>query len=130
MVAKAAQVSRVAVSRAFNPHTSLKPEKRDLILKIARELNYSPDMAARSLVTRRSHLVGVIVPDVCSPWESQEIDALTSALQAEGFATLLFKTRTDRSMDQTLLTYMKGFNPDFDHRLHRKRAAAIARTGF
>lgn len=112
MVAKAAQVSRVAVSRAFNPHTSLKPEKRDLILKIARELNYSPDMAARSLVTRRSHLVGVIVPDVCSPWESQEIDALTSALQAEGFATLLFKTRTDRSMDQTLLTYMKGFNPD------------------
>lgn len=112
MVAKAAQVSRVAVSRAFNPHTSLKPEKRDLILKIARELNYSPDMAARSLVTRRSHLVGVIVPDVCSPWESQEIDALTSALQAEGFATLLFKTRTDRSLDKTLLTYMKGFNPD------------------
>jgi DNA-binding LacI/PurR family transcriptional regulator len=102
----------VAVSRAFNPHASLKPEKRELILKVARELNYTPDRAARALVTRRSHLVGVIVPDVCSPWESQEIDALTSALQSEGFATLLFKTRTDYSMDATLLTYMKGFNPD------------------
>jgi DNA-binding LacI/PurR family transcriptional regulator len=79
---------------------------------VARELNYTPDMAARSLVTRRSHLVGMIVPDVCSPWESQEIDALTTALQAEGFATLLFKTRTDHSMDERLLTYMKGFNPD------------------
>lgn len=111
-VAKAADVSRVAVSRAFNPHASLKPEKRARILQVARELNYTPDMAARSLVTRRSHLVGVIVPDVCSPWESQEIDALTTALQAEGFATLLFKTRTDRSMDSTLLTYMKGYNPD------------------
>jgi len=52
------------------------------------------------------------VPDVCSPWESQEIDALTTALQGEGFATLLFKTRTDRSMDSTLLTYMKAYNPD------------------
>jgi DNA-binding LacI/PurR family transcriptional regulator len=112
MVARSANVSRVAVSRAFNPHTSLKPEKRALILRIAQELNYTPDRAARALVTRRSHLVGVIVPDVCSPWESQEIDALTTALQNEGFATLLFKTRTDLSMDATLLTYMKGFNPD------------------
>jgi DNA-binding LacI/PurR family transcriptional regulator len=102
----------VAVSRAFNPHASIKPEKRDRILKIAQEMNYTPDVAARSLVTRRSHLVGVIVPDVCSPWESQEIDKLTTALQGEGFATLLFKTRTDRSMDSELLTYMKGYNPD------------------
>lgn len=112
LVARAARVSRVAVSRAFNPQASIKPEKRALILKVAQELNYSPDMAARSLVTRRSHLVGVIVPDVCSPWESQEIDALTTALQAEGFATLLFKTRTDLSMEARLLTYMRGFNPD------------------
>jgi DNA-binding LacI/PurR family transcriptional regulator len=111
-VARAANVSRVAVSRAFNPHASLKPEKRELILKVAHELNYTPDRAARALVTRRTHLVGVIVPDVCSPWESQEIDALTTALQNEGFATLLFKTRTDYSMDATLLTYMQGFNPD------------------
>ncbi|MCT7378410.1 LacI family DNA-binding transcriptional regulator [Chelativorans salis] len=112
MVARAAQVSRAAVSRAFNPQAPLKPEKRARILKIAEELSYTPDRAARALVTRRSHLVGVIVPDVCSPWESQEVDALTTALQAEGFATLLFKTRIDSSMDETLLTYMRGFNPD------------------
>jgi DNA-binding LacI/PurR family transcriptional regulator len=112
MVAERASVSRVAVSRAFNPHTSLKPEKRELILRIAQELNYTPDRAARALVSGRTHLVGVIVPDVCSHWESQEIDALTTALQAEGFATLLFKTRTDYSMDEQLLAYMRGFNPD------------------
>lgn len=112
MVARRANVSRVAVSRAFNAHTSLKPEKRELILRIAQELNYTPDRAARALVSGRSHLVGVIVPDVCSHWESQEIDALTTALQNEGFATLLFKTRTDYSMDEKLLAYMRGFNPD------------------
>jgi DNA-binding LacI/PurR family transcriptional regulator len=112
IVAKRANVSRVAVSRAFNPHTSLKQEKRDLILRVARELNYTPDRAARALVSGRSHLIGIIVPDVCSHWESQEIDALTTALQDEGFATLLFKTRTDYSMDEKLLAYMRGFNPD------------------
>ena len=112
MVARRANVSRVAVSRAFNAHASLKPEKRELILRIAQELNYTPDRAARALVSGRTHLVGMIVPDVCSYWESQEIDALTSALQGEGFATLLFKTRTDYSMDEQLLSYMRSFNPD------------------
>jgi DNA-binding LacI/PurR family transcriptional regulator len=112
MVAREAQVSRVAVSRAFNPHASIRPEKRARILQVAGELNYTPDRAGRALATRRSHLVGVIVPDVCSPWESQEIDALTTALQAEGFATLLFKTRTDMRMDERLLAYVGGFNPD------------------
>ena len=73
MVARTANVSRVAVSRAFNPHASIKPEKRDLILKVAQELNYTPDMAARSMVTGRSHLVGIIVPDISGPWESQEL---------------------------------------------------------
>ncbi|MEO9297779.1 LacI family DNA-binding transcriptional regulator [Devosia alba] len=112
MVAQRANVSRISVSRAFNSHTSLKPEKRALILRIAEELNYTPDRAARALVSGRSHLIGVIVPDVCSHWESQEVDALTTALQNEGFATLLFKTRTDYSMDEKLLAYMRGFNPD------------------
>jgi DNA-binding LacI/PurR family transcriptional regulator len=112
MVATRADVSRVAVSRAFNPDASLRADKRERILRIAAELNYTPDRAARALVSGRSHLVGLIVPDACSPWESREIDALTSALQHEGFATLLFKTRTDLSMDATLLAYMRGFNPD------------------
>lgn len=112
MVASAADVSRVMVSRAFNPHASIRPEKRDRILKVAQELNYTPDMAARSMVTGRSHLVALIVPDVSSPWEAQEIDAMTSLLQQEGFATLLFKTRGDLQLDEAMLTYMKAFNPD------------------
>ena len=111
-VAERADVSRVAVSRAFNPDAPLRADKRERILRIAAELNYTPDRAARALVSGRSHLVGLIVPDACSPWESREIDALTTALQHEGFATLLFKTRTDLSMDATLLAYMRGFNPD------------------
>lgn len=112
MVAERANVSRVAVSRAFNPGASIKPEKRALILEVAKELNYTPDWAARALVSGRTHLVGIIVPDSYGHWESQEIDALTTALQHEGFATLMIKTSTGYSMDERLLSYMGGFNPD------------------
>ncbi|SDE78483.1 DNA-binding transcriptional regulator, LacI/PurR family [Limimaricola pyoseonensis] len=112
MVAEAAGVSRVAVSRAFNPEASLDAEKRARILEIARRMNYAPDRAARALKMRRSHLVGVIVPDVCSPWESQEIDALTTALQERGLGTLLFKTRADLTLADATLRNLRSFNLD------------------
>ena len=112
MVAERANVSRVAVSRAFNPDASIKPAKRELILQVARELNYSPDRAARALVSGRTHLICIIVPDVYGHWESQEVDALTTALQNEGFATLLIKTSVNYQMDDRLLSYVGGFNPD------------------
>jgi DNA-binding LacI/PurR family transcriptional regulator len=112
MVAEAANVSRVAVSRAFNPEASLAADKRARILKVARELNYVPDRAARMLKTRRSHLVGLIVPDACSPWESQEIDALTTALQDKGFGAVLFKTRADLDLDEAALRNMRSYNPE------------------
>lgn len=112
MVASAAAVSRVAVSRAFNPSAPLAPEKRARILEVARELNYVPDRAARALKTRRSHLVGLIVPDACSPWEAQEIDALTMALQDRGFGTILFKTRASLDLDEPTLRNLRAFNLD------------------
>ncbi|WP_152613424.1 LacI family DNA-binding transcriptional regulator [Inquilinus limosus] len=112
IVANRAKVSRAAVSRAFNPKAPLRADKRELVLRIAEEMNYVPNMAGRALATQRSHLVGVIVPHVCSPWESLEIDALTTALQDRGFATLLFKTQVDRSLDPKLLSYMRAYNPD------------------
>jgi DNA-binding LacI/PurR family transcriptional regulator len=112
MVAAAAAVSRVAVSRAFNPGASLAADKRARILEVARDLNYVPDRAARALKTRRSHLVGLIVHDACSPWEAQEIDALTTALQDRGFGALLFKTRAELDLDELTLRNLRSFNPD------------------
>ncbi len=111
-VAEIAKVSRVAVSRAFNPDASLAPNKRARILRVARELNYVPDRAARALKTQRSHLVGLIVPDACSPWEAQEIDALTTVLQEKGFGAVLFKTRADLDIDDMPLRNLRAFNPD------------------
>lgn len=112
IVATRANVSRAAVSRAFNPNAPLRADKRALVLQIAEEMSYVPNLAAPVAARPWSHLVGVIVPHVCSPWESLEIDALTTALQDRGFATLLFKTLGDRSLDPQLLSYMRAYSPD------------------
>ncbi|MFV2003165.1 MAG: LacI family DNA-binding transcriptional regulator [Paracoccaceae bacterium] len=90
-VAVAAGVSRIMVSRAFNPDASIRADKRKHILHIAGELGYHPDMAARSMVTGRSNLVAILVPSIARSWESQEVDCLVEALQQQGMVPLLFR---------------------------------------
>ena len=59
-VAKLAGVSHQTVSRVLNDHPNVRPDTRDRVLAAIRELAYRPNAAARTLVTRRTHLLGVI----------------------------------------------------------------------
>jgi DNA-binding LacI/PurR family transcriptional regulator len=59
-VARLAGVSHQTVSRVLNDHPNVRPHTRDKVLAAIRELAYRPNAAARTLVTRRTHTLGVI----------------------------------------------------------------------
>src|SRR5580704_7004066 len=59
-VARLAGVSHQTVSRVLNDHPNVRPHTRDKVLEAIRELAYRPNAAARTLVTRRTHTLGVI----------------------------------------------------------------------
>jgi len=60
-------VSVATVSRALNGSPEVSEATRSRILELARELDYTPSAAARTLVSRRSHVVGVILETGCTP---------------------------------------------------------------
>jgi DNA-binding LacI/PurR family transcriptional regulator len=62
-VAKLAGVSHQTVSRVLNDHPNVRPDTRERVLAAIRELAYRPNAAARTLVTRRTHTLGVISVD-------------------------------------------------------------------
>ncbi len=62
-VARLAGVSHQTVSRVLNEHPNVRPLTRDKVLAAIRELAYRPNAAARTLVTRRTHTLGVITAD-------------------------------------------------------------------
>lgn len=62
-VARLAGVSQSMISRAFTPGGSVSPEVRAKVLEAARQLNYRPNLIARSLITQRSRLIGVTMAD-------------------------------------------------------------------
>ena len=60
-LARRSGVSVGTVSRALNGYADVRPETRERIMRLASELDYTPAAAARSLVTQRTHVIGVFM---------------------------------------------------------------------
>jgi LacI family transcriptional regulator len=63
-IAKAASVSVTTVSRALNDYDDVKEETKNKIKRIAQDLGYSPNIAARSLVVKKTNTIGLLLSDV------------------------------------------------------------------
>src|ERR1041384_320129 len=90
-IAAKSGVSIATVSRALNGSPEVSEATRERILELARELDYTPSAAARTLVTRRSHVVGVVLsPGLRHPFFQEVLYGLRHRLGAAGFDLLIF----------------------------------------
>ncbi|GAA2314614.1 LacI family DNA-binding transcriptional regulator [Streptomyces hawaiiensis] len=99
-VAERAGVSKSLVSLALRGSDQVRPEKRDAVLRAARELGYRPNAAARSLSEQRTRTVGVLLNDLRNPWFVDLLDGLNSLLHANGLRMLLADARLNRRIGQ------------------------------
>ena len=77
-VARRADVSVSTVSRAFTVPDMVNAETRRKVLRVAEELGYQPNRAARGLVTGKTGNIGVVVPDVANPFFSAMLKGCTA----------------------------------------------------
>ena len=95
-LARLSGVSIGTVSRALNGYADVNPETRERIMRLARELDYTPAAAARSLKTQRSHVIGVFLetgeghPDLQHPFFHEVLVGLKNSIGAGGYDLLLF----------------------------------------
>jgi LacI family transcriptional regulator len=100
-LARLSGVSPSTVSRVFNGYTDVSDATRERVLAVARELDYTPSAAARSLVRQRSQLVGVILhtgpehPDLQHPFFQEVLVALKHAVGRAGYDLLVFASEDD-----------------------------------
>ncbi len=88
-VAKAAGVSPMTVSRAFNRPELVSPKTVDRVLAVAHELNYVPNLLARGLVTSETHTVGVFVSRPENALYSECLSGITKQAAAHGYNVLM-----------------------------------------
>jgi LacI family transcriptional regulator len=91
------------VSRALNGYPDVREETRERVMALAEELEYTPNAAARRLVTRRSDVVGVFLetgeghPDLQHPFFHEVLVGIKRRLGVAGYDLLLFASERDRT---------------------------------
>jgi len=88
-VAQRAGVSHQTVSRVLNDATTVRPETRDSVLRAIADLGYRRNQAARSLVTRRSGLIGVIVDELRLYGPASTVSSVAQAAREAGYGITL-----------------------------------------
>ena len=113
-VAAAAGVHPATASRALNPETRLlvSEDTARRVAAAAAKLGYRPNPVARSLRTRRSHTVGVLIPDLNNPIFPPIVRGLEDKLAAAGYVALLGNTDADTSRERTLFEQMRARHVD------------------
>jgi LacI family transcriptional regulator len=113
-VAAAARVHPATASRALNPETRLLVSE-DTVRRVAAaasRLGYQPNPVARSLRTRRSNTVGVLIPDLNNPLFPPIVRGLEDKLTAAGYVALIGNTDADAGRERTIFEQMRARHVD------------------
>ena len=113
-VAAAARVHPATASRALNPETRLlvSEDTARRVTAAAAKLGYRPNPVARSLRTRRSHTVGVLIPDLNNPLFPPIVRGLEDKLAAAGYVALIGNTDADASRERLIFEQMRARHVD------------------
>ena len=118
-IAESLGVSIVTVSKALRNHPDIAKETRERVLRRVKEVNYRPNLMARSLVTGRSSLIGLVVPDLVHPFFSEIAKALSGALRKRNYFLLVASSDGDPALEQAEIEHMLA---------HRLDALVVAST--
>ncbi|GAB5508675.1 MAG: LacI family DNA-binding transcriptional regulator [Hyphomicrobiales bacterium] len=101
-VAKEAGVSQSAVSRTFTPGASVAQRTREKVQEAAQRLGYRPNAIARSLITQRSHMIGMAVSYFDNHFYPELVQGLSDQCQQRGYHILLFTAGEGDAANQEL----------------------------
>src|SRR5690242_21366329 len=105
-------VSVVTVSKVLRNHQDISPDTRNRVLTRMKELNYQPNWVARSLVTGKSHLMGLVVPDLVHPFFAQVAKGASTVLRKQGYSLIISSSEEDAELEKREIEQMVGRNLD------------------
>ncbi|RXR07215.1 LacI family DNA-binding transcriptional regulator [Pseudoxanthomonas composti] len=107
-VAREAEVSVATVSRALNGHENVAEAVRKHVLETAQRLRYQPHAAARMLSSRRTHTIGVVLPDLYGEFFSELIRGIDGVARARRQHLLLSSYHGNQEQQGEALRAMRG----------------------
>src|SRR3982751_4426478 len=88
-IARELGLSKMTVSRAINDDPLVNAKTKARVLEVSRRLNYQPNHFARALVTNRSFLIGVIVPDLMHSYFAEILHGIGAYARTSNFQIVI-----------------------------------------
>lgn len=135
-VARLAGVHPATASRALNEESRslVREETAVRVAEAARALDYRPDHLARSLKTRRTATIGVLVPDITNPLFPPILRGIEDQLNQKGYVALIGNTDNDHERERRVITEMRDRSIDglivATARRHHPLLVESSRDGF
>ncbi len=136
-VAKRVGMSKATVSLALNGNKKVNVATRQRILQAAKEMGYTPNPHARKLVTKKSNMICLIVPDIENVYYASLVDCISREMRNSGYGLFIAISENSRTrekqiiremienrMDGVLLVPLNKPNNDIDY-LHTLESAGI-----
>ncbi|QBD84514.1 LacI family transcriptional regulator [Clostridium tetani] len=102
-VAREAGVSISTVSRVLNNNYPVKEETRKRIEEAIEKLNYKPNMLARSLITKKTSTIGVIVPGITNLFFPTIVESIEDYSKDQGYSIVLCNTRGEALKEKEII---------------------------
>ncbi len=99
-IARDLGVSVVTVSKVLRNQSDVSARTRERVLKRARELGYRPNLTARALVTGRTFMIGLIVPDLVHPFFAEVAKGLSAVLRKKGYSLVMASSEEDPELER------------------------------
>jgi LacI family transcriptional regulator len=99
-IAKGLNVSVVTVSKVLRNQGKISADMRRRVLQRAKELNYRTNWIARSLVTRRTFTIGLLLPDFTHPFFAEIAKAVADAVRPHGYHVVISYFEEDASLER------------------------------
>ncbi|MEO0471721.1 MAG: LacI family DNA-binding transcriptional regulator [Bacteroidota bacterium] len=105
-------LSLATVSRVFNDADKVSPKTRNLVLKVARELNFRPNKMASALRSGRSQTIGIVVPFIGRDIFSVSIQRMEEVLSAAGYSIIICQSHESAEKEKEILENLKQLRVD------------------
>ena len=99
-IARKLNLSTSTVSRALTDHPDIKKETKNLVLKLARELDYQPNPIALSLKQNRTRILGVIIPETSISFFSKAISGIQEIAAGAGYQVMICSSHESVDIEQ------------------------------
>ncbi len=105
-IARDLGVSVVTVSKVLRNHSDISAQTRKRVLQRMKEVNYQPNPAARALITGRTNLIGLIVPDLVHPFFAQVAKGISAKLRSQEYSLIISSSEDDPNMEKREIDQM------------------------